>query len=143
MFWATIAATERISEQMRMEKDSLGEREVPDEALYGIHTLRSIENFDVAGERLDIEIILAIVKLKWACAMANQEMGLLSEQKSAAIVAACQDILAHNHDDQFPLDVFQSGSGTSTNMNVNEVIANLAAIKLGGKPGDRDLVHPV
>ncbi len=127
---------------MRREKDSLGELDVPDDALYGVHTCRSIQNFNAAGEPVPIEIVYGMAKLKWACAKANQALGLLSEEKAQAIESACKKILAGDHDDQFPVDVFQAGSGTSSNMNVNEVIGNLAAMALGGKPGDRHLVHP-
>lgn len=127
---------------MRREKDSLGELDVPDNVYYGIHTCRSMENFGAAGEPLPIEIVYAMVRLKWACARANHALGLLSEEKTQAIEKACQKILAGGHEDQFPVDVFQAGSGTSSNMNVNEVIANMAATELGGKPGDRHLVHP-
>lgn len=127
---------------MRKEKDSLGELDVPEDAYYGIHTCRSLRNFDVAGEPVPIEIVQGMVRLKWACARANLAMGLLSDEKAAAIEGACRKILAGGYDDQFPVDVFQAGSGTSSNMNVNEVIGNLAAEALGGKPGDRHLVHP-
>ncbi len=127
---------------MRKEKDSLGELEVPDNVLYGIHTCRSIGNFDVAGEPVPIEIVYGVVRLKWACAQANHAMDLLDDEKTGAIEKACAEILAGKHDDQFPVDVFQAGSGTSSNMNINEVIGNLAATLLGGKPGDRDRVHP-
>jgi aspartate ammonia-lyase len=127
---------------MRKEKDSLGELDVPDNVFYGIHTCRSLENFSGAGEPLPAELVHAMVQLKWACARANHDLGLLNEEKTNAIGAACQKILAGGHDDQFPVDVFQAGSGTSSNMNVNEVIANMAAIELGGQPGDRHLVHP-
>lgn len=127
---------------MRIEKDSLGEKQVPDEALYGIHTVRSLENFDVAGERMPLEIVYGIVKLKWACARANKELEMLDDRRANAISDACRKILAGGMENQFPLDVFQSGSGTSTNMNVNEVIANLAAESLGGSKGDRSVIHP-
>lgn len=126
---------------MRMEKDSLGSREVPDEVYYGIHTLRSAENFDVAGERLPLELIYAMVRLKQACAVANGELGLLPDAKTAAIVAAGDRVLAGEFDDHFMVDVFQAGSGTSSNMNVNEVLANIAGESLGGTRGDRR-VHP-
>ncbi|TAN36997.1 MAG: aspartate ammonia-lyase [Verrucomicrobia bacterium] len=127
---------------MRTEKDSLGEVPVPDAAWYGVHTVRSLQNFNVAGASLPREIIYGIAKLKWACAKANQSLGLLPVEKTEAIVAACQKILAGGMDDQFPIDVFQAGSGTSTNMNVNEVIANLANEALGRKRGDRQGIHP-
>ncbi|MFH0953857.1 MAG: aspartate ammonia-lyase [Verrucomicrobiota bacterium] len=127
---------------MRTEKDSLGEKQVPADAYYGVHTARSIENFGVAGERLPREIIYAMVQLKWACAKANQALGVLPADKAEAIVTACRRVLTGEFDAQFPVDVFQAGSGTSSNMNVNEVIANIACEVLGGKRGDRKLVHP-
>ena len=126
---------------MRIEKDSLGELAVPENALYGIHTARSVANFDSAGEPLPIELIYAMVTLKQACAAANAELGLLPHDKAIAIAGACGDVLSGNYDDQFPIDIFQAGSGTSSNMNVNEVLANLASEELGGMRGDR-LVHP-
>ncbi len=126
---------------MRTEQDSLGKLDVPDDALYGIHTARSIANFSNAGEPLPIELIYGMVKLKQACAAANAELGLLDAQKAVAIAGACGDVLSGTFDDQFPIDTFQAGSGTSSNMNVNEVLANLAGKELGGKLGDRT-VHP-
>lgn len=127
---------------MRTEKDSMGEKQVPDDALYGIHTCRSMENFHAAGEPVPLEIVYAITRLKDACASANEQLGLLDRPRSEAIRRACAKILTGRHDDQFPLDYFQAGSGTSTQMNVNEVIASLAAVEVGGKPGDRKVVHP-
>lgn len=127
---------------MRKEKDSLGVKAVPDEAYYGVHTARSLENFNVAGERMPLEIVYGMVKLKWACAKANQRLGLLPAKKANAIVRACRRVLGGKLDSQFAVDVFQAGSGTSSNMNVNEVVANLACVDLGGKRGDRRRVHP-
>ena len=127
---------------MRIEKDSLGEKQVPDSVLYGIHTIRSIENFSAAGEIIPIDIIYAIVNLKKACACANERLGLITAEQANAIVKACVQVLSGTCDDQFPIDVFQAGSGTSTHMNVNEVIAALAAVSLGGSPGDRHIIHP-
>jgi aspartate ammonia-lyase len=127
---------------MRKEKDSFGELTVPDDALYGVHTCRSVENFRLAGEPLPLELIYAMVQLKQACAAANAQLGLLSHDKAVAIAAACGEVLSGRYDNQFPIDVFQAGSGTSSNMNVNEVLANLAAEKLGGQRGDRKTVHP-
>lgn len=128
---------------MRTEKDSFGELAVPDDALYGVHTCRSIENFNMAGEFMPMELIFAMVQLKQACATANAQLGLLPHEKAIAIVAACGDVLSGNVDHHFPIDIFQAGSGTSSNMNVNEVLANLAAEELGGKRGDRNTVHPI
>ncbi len=127
---------------MRIEKDSFGELEIPDEAYYGVTSLRSRENFNVAGERLPLEITYGMVKLKWACAVANHKLGLLAADKAGAIEAACRLALEGKANDHFIVDTFQAGSGTSSNMNTNEVLANLAAEQLGGKRGDRGLVHP-
>lgn len=126
----------------RTEKDSLGTLEVPADAFYGVHTCRSIVNFNVAGEPIPVDLIYAIAKMKHACARANHALGLLDDKKTAAIEDACRRIIKGEFDNQFPIDVFQAGSGTSTNMNVNEVIANIANEILGGKRGDRHLVHP-
>lgn len=127
---------------MRIEKDSLGEMEIPENALYGIHTVRSIGNFDGAGEPMPLEIVHAIALIKSACAAANEKLGLLDSERSQAIRHSCEKIGAGSFADQFSIDIFQSGSGTSTHMNVNEVIANLAAVALGGQKGDRQMVHP-
>lgn len=127
---------------MRIEKDALGEKQVPEDVWYGIHTCRSLENFNAAGEVMPLEIIYAVVWLKQACARANAALGLLDAERCRAIERACTAILSGAHDDQFPIDIFQAGSGTSSQMNVNEVIANLAAVEMGGAPGDRERVHP-
>ncbi len=127
---------------MRTEKDSLGAVQVPDEAWYGVHTVRSLQNFNVAGAPLPGALIRGIVRLKWACALANRSLGLLPPDKTDAIIGACQKLLAGEYADQFPIDVFQAGSGTSTNMNVNEVVANLANAALGRPRGDRGGIHP-
>ncbi len=126
----------------RRERDSLGELEVPAEALYGIHTARSLNNFNAGGEPVPIEIIHAMASLKRACAGANHALGLLDDNKRKGIDAACSRILSGSLDDQFPIDVFQAGSGTSSNMNLNEVIANVANETLGGRRGERIPVHP-
>lgn len=126
----------------RREKDSFGELDVPADALYGVHTVRSVQNFNAGGERVPHEIIHGMAKMKWACARANHLLGLLDDKKAAAIEKACQTVLSGRVDDQFPIDIFHAGSGTSSNMNVNEVIASLANEELGGKRGDRGLVHP-
>lgn len=126
----------------RIERDSFGELAVPEEAYYGVHTCRSLQNFDAAGEPVPLELIYGMAKLKLACARANHALGLLDERKTSAIVAACEKILRGELDDQFPIDCFHAGSGTSSNMNVNEVIANVANEMLGGRRGDRGLVHP-
>ena len=127
---------------MRVEKDSLGELEVPLDAYYGVQSYRSKQNFDVADERLPLDLVYGMVKLKWACARANLALDLLDARKCEAIQRACRRVLDREFDDQFIVDVFQAGSGTSSNMNVNEVLANVACVELGGRPGDRHLVHP-
>lgn len=127
---------------MRQEQDSLGTKDVPAEALYGIQTSRSLENFSGAGAPLPLPLAHAMARLKWACAEANHESGSLPEEKKEAIIAACRDLTEGTFDEALPIDIFQAGSGTSSNMNVNEVLANAAAERLGGKRGDRSLCHP-
>ena len=126
----------------RTEKDSLGSMKVPLNAYYGIHTVRSFHNFQISGNRWHPLLIASIAQLKLACARANAELKLLPKRKLKVIEKACRKIITGELEHHFPLDVYQAGSGTSTNMNVNEVIANLAAEALGGKKGDRSLVHP-
>ncbi len=127
---------------MRTEKDSMGERPVPDKAYYGIHTVRSLENFNISGDAMSLELIYAMVRLKRACAKANAGLGLLPKDKAVAISKACDRVLAGEFDGEFRIDVYQAGSGTSSHMNVCEVLANIACEELGGKKGDRKLVHP-
>lgn len=117
--------------QTRSEKDSLGEIDVPDEAHYGASTQRAVENFPISGQTLPIEFIYVLVTIKKCAAQVNGELSLLEEKHVQAITDSCDEILIGNHDDQFPVDVYQTGSGTSTHMNVNEVIAHLANDKLG------------
>lgn len=126
----------------RIEKDSFGELPVPADAYYGVHTCRSLQNFNAAGEPVPLELIHGMVKMKLACARANHQLGLLDDQKTNAIVAACERVLKGEFADQFPIDCFHAGSGTSSNMNVNEVLANIANEAMGGRRGDRGLVHP-
>ncbi|MCP5492717.1 MAG: class II fumarate hydratase [Chlamydiales bacterium] len=111
---------------MRKEKDSLGEIEVPSDCLWGAQTQRSLQNFPIGSEKMPIEVIHAFAILKKASAIANHQLGLLSEEKKEAISKACQAILEGTLDNQFPLSVWQTGSGTQTNMNVNEVIAHFS-----------------
>lgn len=115
----------------RIERDSMGEMEVPADALYGASTARAIENFPIAHRPLPAALIHAYGHLKAACAKANQELGKLDETRAAAIIAAANEVAEGKHDAHFPVDVYQTGSGTSTNMNVNEVIATLANERLG------------
>lgn len=126
----------------RIEKDTLGQVEIPVERLWGAQTQRSLENFPISGERMPSEIIYALAEVKRACAVVNGQLGGLDPAVSDAIVRAADEILAHKHDDEFPLVVWQTGSGTQTNMNLNEVIANRASELLGGKRGQDRLVHP-
>ncbi|UYG06129.1 class II fumarate hydratase [Halomonas sp. M4R1S46] len=115
-----------MSEQ-RIERDSMGELEVPAHALYGAQTQRAVNNFPVSGQAMPTAFIQAIARIKLAAARVNRDLGLLDAERAAAIVTAAEAVIAGDHDDQFPVDVFQTGSGTSSNMNVNEVIANLAS----------------
>ena len=128
---------------MRTEHDTIGEKPVPDDALYGVHTQRALENFGVSGRRVRPELIRAVVLVKKACALTHRELGALPADVADAIVAACDDVLAGNHGEAFVTDALQGGAGTSTNMNVNEVLANLALLKLGGRPGDYGRVSPL
>ncbi|MEM2905507.1 MAG: class II fumarate hydratase [Candidatus Bathyarchaeia archaeon] len=126
----------------RVERDSIGEVRVPAEAYYGSQTQRALENFQVSPLRFPKRFIKAFAVVKLAAARANMRLGLLDKRLGDAIVQAAQELIEGKFDDQFPLDVFQTGSGTSTNMNVNEVIANRATELLGGRRGEKGLVHP-
>lgn len=127
---------------MRTEQDSLGPRRVPADAHYGAHTSRSIETFRLSGTPLPIEIIHGMALLKLACARANARLGLLPPEKETAIAAACRAVLSGAHDREFPIDLYQAGSGTSSHMNLNEVLASLANESLGGTRGGKSPVHP-
>jgi fumarate hydratase, class II len=125
-----------------MERDSMGEISVPESALYGASTQRAVLNFPISGYRFPRSFIRAIGLIKWAAAQANHDLGLLDATRSALIVQAAEEVAEGKLDKHFPLDIFQTGSGTSTNTNANEVIANRCA-QLAGKPiGSRDPVHP-
>lgn len=126
----------------RIEKDSLGERKVPSDAYYGIQTLRALENFRASGVLHPESLLRAYVMIKKAAALANEELGTLDRRRARAVEWACDRILAGKHHDQFKLDAFQAGAGTSYNMNVNEVIANLALERLGRRRGDYDYLSP-
>ncbi len=126
----------------RVEKDSLGEFKVPQEAWYGVQTARALENFPISGRGPDSDFIRAHVAIKLAAARANCQPGWLSEAKRDAIVAACERILQGEYLDQFVVDRFQAGAGTSHNMNSNEVIANLANFSLGQERGQYSPIHP-
>ena len=126
----------------RIERDSLGPLEVPASAYYGVQTARAVANFPVSGERLHPEMVRAAARIKIAAALANAELGELDQKRADAIVAAAEEVLAGKHDDQFVVDAYQAGAGTSFHMNVNEVIANRACELMGGSRGEHTLVHP-
>ena len=127
----------------RREKDFLGEKEVPGEAYWGIHTQRALENFPFSGSRVNPSLIRSLATVKKACGLANLELGYLDERKGKAILAACEEVIEGKFYDQFPVDALQGGAGTSSNMNMNEVVANRAVELLGGKRGDHSMVHPI
>ncbi|NPA90597.1 MAG: class II fumarate hydratase [Chloroflexi bacterium] len=129
-------------QEYRIERDSLGEVKVPADALWGAQTQRAVENFPISGIRFPRTFIRALGLIKYAAAKANLELGLLDERLANAIMQAAMEVAEGKWDDHFPIDIFQTGSGTSTNMNANEVISNRANILLGGKPGTKSPVHP-
>ena len=129
----------------RTERDTMGEMQVPAAAHYGASTARAVENFPVANEPVPASVVHAFGYLKAACAEANLELGKLDKKLAEAIIAAAKEVAAGGHLEHFPVDIYQTGSGTSTNMNANEVIANVANIKLGlgvGAKGQANSVHP-
>lgn len=128
--------------QYRIEKDSFGEIQVPADRYYGAQTKRSYENFPIGTEKMPLEVIHALALIKKAAARVNEELGLLSTEKQRVIGEVCDEILAGKLDDHFPLSVWQTGSGTQTNMNLNEVISNRAIEKLGGEMGSKQPIHP-
>ncbi|QWC20469.1 class II fumarate hydratase [Halorubrum sp. 2020YC2] len=130
-----------MGDDYRTEEDSLGEMQVPADAYWGAQTQRAVENFPVSGIGMSRRFVRALGVVKKAAAQANRDLGLVDEDTADAIVAAADEVIAGEHDDQFPVDVFQTGSGTSSNMNANEVIANRAAEIAGAEIGDR-VVHP-
>jgi len=129
---------------MRIEKDTLGEVSVPDDALYGAQTQRAVENYPISGLREHPLFIRSFILLKRAAALANRELGAMDERTAGAIAGACDRILREfeRFRPHFVVDVFQAGAGTSFNMNCNEVIANLANLSLGGKVGEYKPIHP-
>ncbi len=127
---------------MRQEKDLLGTKEIEEEAYYGIHTARAAENFPLSQRQVNPLLIKAVAAIKEAAATVNHDLGSLARDKKEAIVQACEDIRNDRLEEQFILDALQGGAGTSTNMMVNEVIANRAIEILGGEKGDYSLIHP-
>ena len=126
----------------RIERDTFGEIEVPADRLWGAQTQRSLANFRISGERMPAELLRALALVKRACARVNLELGLLDAAKADAIVRAADEVIGGVHEREFPLVVWQTGSGTQTNMNMNEVLANRASEILGGERGQRRFVHP-
>ncbi len=129
----------------RVEHDLLGDRAVPDDAYYGVHTLRALENFPITGTPISIypALVRALACIKQAAAMANNELGLLDDERTRAIVLACEEVRDGSLHDQFVVDVIQGGAGTSTNMNANEVICNRALELMGRARGDYAALHPI
>jgi fumarate hydratase, class II len=127
----------------RIEKDTMGEVQVPADKYWGAQTQRSIQNFTIGGQKMPLEVVYAFAYLKKAAAMTNMEAGILSAEKTALIGSVCNEIISGSLDDQFPLVVWQTGSGTQSNMNLNEVIANRAHVVQGGQLTDSvKVVHP-
>jgi fumarate hydratase class II len=125
----------------RVEEDSMGEVRVPQDALYGAQTQRAVENFPVSDLRFGRRFIRALGVVKLSAAKANNELGLLDDEKKDAVVQAAREVAEGQHDDEFPVDIFQTGSGTSTNMNANEVISNRASEIVGAEKGSKE-IHP-
>ena len=128
----------------RIERDFLGEKEIENDKYYGIQTLRAKENFNITTIQISIfpNFIISLAKVKKACALTNFELGDLTEIQKNAIVQACDLIIDGKYHDQFIVDPIQGGAGTSTNMNANEVIANIALEILGEKKGSYNIIHP-
>ncbi|MDP3512273.1 MAG: class II fumarate hydratase [Sulfuritalea sp.] len=135
-------ATSAAMNATRTERDSFGPIEVPADRLWGAQTQRSLEHFDISSERMPEEILLALATVKAACAGVNCELGLLPADKAQAIATAAEEVLFGRHDQEFPLSLWQTGSGTQSNMNMNEVLANRASELLGGERGAGRRVHP-
>ncbi|MDF1546101.1 MAG: lyase family protein, partial [bacterium] len=128
--------------EYRVEKDTMGELKVPADRYYGCQTARSLMNFRIGGEKMPRELIAAMGTLKKAAALTNVELGLLPKEKGELIVKAADEVIEGKLDDHFPLVVWQTGSGTQTNMNTNEVISNRAIELAGGVMGSKDPIHP-
>src|SRR5690606_26933346 len=137
-----MANTSDPAKQTRSESDSFGALDIPADKVWGAQTERSLRNFRIGAERMPIEIIHALGLVKRAAAEVNRDLGLLDAKYAEAIVKVAQDVADGKLDEHFPLVVWQTGSGTQTNMNVNEVIANLANVALGGNLGSKKPVHP-
>ena len=126
----------------RMEKDSMGQMQVPEGAYYGASTARAVENFPISHLRFGRRFIAGLGLIKWSCAQVNHELGLLDDHRRKLIQQAANEVIDGKLDSHFVVDIFQTGSGTSTNMNVNEVIAGRANEISTGKRGGKDPIHP-
>src|SRR3989454_10251632 len=133
-----------MTEHVRVESDSMGTIEVPADRYWGAQTQRSLHHFSIGGptERIPVEVVRAFGILKKACALVNAELGKLPKDKPDLIVRAADEVIQGKLDEHFPLYVWQTGSGTQSNMNVNEVLANRAIQLLGGKIGGKSPIHP-
>jgi aspartate ammonia-lyase len=133
-----------MTTSFRLEHDFLGEKQIPAAAYWGVHTARAVENFPISGTRISAmpDLIRAMALVKKAAARANADLGAIDRQRAAAIILACEDVIGGKLHEEFIVDVIQGGAGTSTNMNTNEVIANLALEKLGHEKGRYDVLHP-
>ncbi len=134
-------AAKSPEEAVRIEHDTMGEVRVPASALYGAQTQRAVENFPISGSTLEHAQIVALAQIKRAAAIVNAEMGIVDQAPADAVVAAADQLIAGEHHDQFPIDVYQTGSGTSSNMNINEVLAKLASDALGKPVHPNDIVN--
>lgn len=126
----------------RREKDSMGAIDVPADKLWGAQTQRSLEHFRISTEKMPVSLIQALALTKRAAAKVNQDLGLLDAEKATAIINAADEVLAGKHPNEFPLAIWQTGSGTQSNMNMNEVLANRASELLGGVRGMERKIHP-
>ncbi len=131
-----------MAQRMRTEKDSMGAVKVPAKRMWGAQTQRAVDNFKVSGRTMPKRFLYALADIKWAASKANQELKLLKPRMASAIRKAADEVVKGKRDEEFPIDVFQTGSGTSSNMNMNEVLSNIANIGLGSKAGAKTPVHP-
>jgi fumarate hydratase, class II len=132
-----------MGREFRKEKDVLGEVQVPAEVYWGVNTFRAVQNFRISGKRFPRTFLLSLAEIKKACLLANMELGIIDREKGVALLSAMKEILEEDRFlDQFPIDVYQTGSGTQTNMNMNEVLANRANEILGFELGKKQPVHP-
>src|SRR5665213_138296 len=130
-----------MSEQFRIEKDSMGEMKIPADAYYGAQTGRAVENFPISDLRFNRGFIAAMGLIKWSCAEINHKLGFLDEKRKQLVQQAAQDVIDGKLDAQFVVDIFQTGSGTSTNMNTNEVVASRPNEIVTGKRGGKAPIH--